>query len=152
MDASRLNRRRFFAPEVLQPSGVDCGPAVLKSLCAGVGLEIQYDQLRELCSTDRDGTTVENLQAAAARVGLETEQIVWPVGNFWSPEANALPVVVLLASPRSGRHFVIAWRRVGKWVQLMDPGRGRRWVSTDRLTPQLALHSVHLPAGVWREQ
>jgi ATP-binding cassette subfamily B protein len=51
---SRSARRRF-AVEVIQTSGMDCGPAALKCLLEGFGLPIAYGRLREACQTDVDG-------------------------------------------------------------------------------------------------
>jgi len=30
-------------------------------------------------------------------------------------------------------HFIVVWRRHGHFVQIMDPGIGRRWVSCAQL-------------------
>lgn len=42
-------RRRFFAPEVVQTSAMDCGPAALKCLLEGFGVPVSYGRLREAC-------------------------------------------------------------------------------------------------------
>ena len=47
---------RFFIPETIQASAVDCGPATLKSLLDGFGLRASYGRLREACQTALDGT------------------------------------------------------------------------------------------------
>src|SRR5258705_483250 len=41
--------RRLLAPEVVQPSAMDCGPATLKCLLEGFGVPISYGRLREAC-------------------------------------------------------------------------------------------------------
>ena len=47
--ARRDARRRFLAPEVVQTSAMDCGPATLKCLLGGFGVDVGYDRLREAC-------------------------------------------------------------------------------------------------------
>jgi hypothetical protein len=51
-------RRRFFAPEVIQTSAMDCGPAALKCLLEGHGVRVSYGRLREACQTSVDGTSI----------------------------------------------------------------------------------------------
>ena len=38
--------QRFFAPEVVQTSEMDCGPAALKSILEGFGIPVSYGRLR----------------------------------------------------------------------------------------------------------
>ena len=47
--------RRWLVPEVVQSSGMDCGPASLKALLEGFGISASYGRLREACQTDVDG-------------------------------------------------------------------------------------------------
>ena len=51
--------RRWFAPEVVQTSAMDCGPAALKCLLEGFGIPVSYGRLREACQTDVDGTLID---------------------------------------------------------------------------------------------
>ena len=46
---SRPARRRWLAPEVVQTSSMDCGPAALKCLLEGSGIPVSYGRLREAC-------------------------------------------------------------------------------------------------------
>ena len=39
--------RRFFVPEVVQTSAMDCGPASLKAMLEGFGVSVSYGRLRE---------------------------------------------------------------------------------------------------------
>src|SRR6185436_19704432 len=48
------------------------------------------------------------------------------------------------------RHFVVAWRRTGGLVQVMDPSVGRRWLGARRLLDQVYAHTLPLPAARWR--
>src|SRR5215831_1207001 len=82
-------RRRFFAPEVIQTSAMDCGPAALACLLEGFGIAASYGRLREACQTSVDGTSIGTLEAVARTVGLDAEQIMMPVDHLLLAEAEA---------------------------------------------------------------
>jgi ABC-type bacteriocin/lantibiotic exporter with double-glycine peptidase domain len=63
--------RRYFAPEVVQTSAMDCGPATLKCLLEGFGIPVSYGRLREACQTDVDGTSIDTIEDIAGQLGLE---------------------------------------------------------------------------------
>ncbi len=74
-----------------------------------------------------------------------------PRDYLWLPEAKALPAIVVVRQPNGYTHFVIVWRRHGRWLQVMDPGVGRRWTSCDSFLREIFLHSVRVPAAAWHE-
>ncbi|MBL8616756.1 MAG: ABC transporter permease, partial [Deltaproteobacteria bacterium] len=118
-------RRRWIAPEVIQTSAMDCGPASLLCLLQGHGIDVSYGRLREACQTDVDGTSLTALEEVGARLGLATAQVMLPADHVLRPEAAALPALLTLRLPDGAPHFVVGWRRVGAWVQVMDPAAGR---------------------------
>ncbi|MGZ3460779.1 MAG: cysteine peptidase family C39 domain-containing protein, partial [Archangium sp.] len=142
---------RLLAPEVLQTSWMDCGPAALKCLLEGFGIPVSYGRLREACQTDVDGTSIDTLEEVARRCGLDAEQTLVPADHLLEPAAGALPAIVVVQLPSGYTHFVVVWRRHGKLVQVMDPSRGRRWVSPRALIGELYIHTTALPAPVWRD-
>lgn len=144
-------RSRLFAPEVIQTSAMDCGPACLKSLLGGLGLEVSYDRLREACQTDVDGTSIDTMEDLINQLGVAAEQVMLPVDHLLEPAAGALPAVVVTRAPGGSTHFVIVWRRLGPWVQVMDPAFGRRWMTRRRLLRELFVHEHSVPAAAWRE-
>ena len=85
--------QRFFAPEVVQTSAMDCGPAALKSLLEGFGVRVSYGRLREACQTDVDGTSINTLEDIAIQLGLQAEQVMLPADHLALPEAQALPAI-----------------------------------------------------------
>jgi ATP-binding cassette subfamily B protein len=120
--------QRFFAPEVVQTSEMDCGPAALKCLLEGFGIPVSYGRLREACQTDVDGTSINTLEDLAVQLGLVAEQIMIPVDHLFLPEAQALPAIVVVRLPNGMTHFLVVWNRVGNFLQVMDPlpgGAGR---------------------------
>jgi ABC-type bacteriocin/lantibiotic exporter with double-glycine peptidase domain len=144
-------RRRLLAPEVVQTSAMDCGPAALKCLLEGFGVTVSYGRLREACQTSVDGTSIDTLETVAGLLGLEAEQIMLPVEHVVAPGAAALPAIAVLQLPSGMTHFVVLWRRVGPYLQVMDPARGRRWVRVSALLGDLLVHTQSVDADAFRE-
>jgi ATP-binding cassette subfamily B protein len=140
-------RRHFFAHEVVQTSAMDCGPAALKSLLEGFGIRAHYGRLREACHTTVDGSSIDTLEDLAGRLGLEASQMLLPVEHVFLRESEALPALVVVRLPSGLTHFVVVWRVLGPWVQVMDPGRGRRWMSKRDLLRDLYVHEMPAPAA-----
>ncbi|HKW98362.1 MAG TPA: ATP-binding cassette domain-containing protein [Bryobacteraceae bacterium] len=146
-----MKTRRIFVPEVVQTSAMDCGPASLKCLLEGFGIHVSYGRLREACQTDVDGTSIDTMEEAAVQLGLNAEQIMVPWDHVLLPEAKVLPAIVVVQLANGVTHFVVIWRRHGPLVQLMDPGTGRRWITSKRFIEELYLHTQRVPAAGWRE-
>jgi ABC-type bacteriocin/lantibiotic exporter with double-glycine peptidase domain len=142
-------RRRLLAPEVIQTSAMDCGPAALKSLLEGHGVPVSYGRLREACQTDVDGTSIDTLEELACQLGLEAEQVMLPPDHLMLDEAQALPALLVVVLPTGVTHFVLVWRVHGPLVQVMDPGSGRRWLSKSRLLRDVYRHQLQVPANDW---
>jgi ABC-type bacteriocin/lantibiotic exporter with double-glycine peptidase domain len=143
--------RRFFVPEVVQTSAMDCGPATLKALLEGFDISVSYGRLREACQTSVDGTSIDVLEEVAVQLGLAAEQIMIPTDHLLVAEAEALPAIVVVRQPNGLTHFVVAWSQHGPLVQVMDPAIGRRWLTQRRFLEELYLHAFPVPAGAWRE-
>ncbi len=140
----------FFAPEVIQTSAMDCGPAVLKCLLEGVGIRVSYGRLREACQTDVDGTSIDTLEEIAQQLGLDVQQTIMPRDHLVVPAADLLPALVVVLQPDGNTHFVVAWRLHGPWIQVMDPGTGRRWYRHQRFLSEVYWHTYPYPAILWR--
>jgi ATP-binding cassette subfamily B protein len=141
---------RRTIPEVIQTSGMDCGPASLKALLEGLGVSVSYGRLREACQTDVDGTSIDTLEEIAKQLGVDAEQVMVPFENLiLDPEM--LPGIAVVRLPNGLTHFVVLWRRQGDRVQVMDPAHGRRWLELSRLRDELYIHRTPVPAESWRE-
>src|ERR1043165_10243004 len=92
-------RRRFWAPEVVQTSAMDCGPASLKCLLEGFGVPVSYGRLREACQTDVDGTSIDTLEEIGKELGLDCEQVIMPVDHLLLSEASVFPAIVVVRMP-----------------------------------------------------
>jgi ATP-binding cassette subfamily B protein len=143
--------RRILVPEVVQTSAMDCGPASLKALLDGFGIRASYGRLREACFTGLDGTSIDQIEEAAVRLGLDAEQVMVPVDHVLLDEASALPALVVVRVASGATHFVVAWGRFGGRIQLMDPGTGRQWRASGDFLSEVYVHSQRVPAEAWRE-
>ncbi|HYC87849.1 MAG TPA: ATP-binding cassette domain-containing protein [Thermoanaerobaculia bacterium] len=141
---------RFFVPETIQTSAVDCGPAALKSLLEGFGIAAGYGRLREACQTGLDGTSIDTIETVAREVGLDAEQVMLPP-DYLLLDDTALPAVVVIRTPTGMAHFVVVWRKVGPFFQIMDPAAGRRWVHARDLLSSVYVHRQSVGAADWRE-
>ena len=148
-------QRHFFAHEVVQTSAMDCGPAALKSLLEGFGIRAHYGRLREACHTTVDGSSIDTLEELARMLGLDAAQMLLPVEHVLLRESETLPALVVTRLPSGLTHFVVVWRVLGPWVQVMDPARGRRWMSKRDLLRDLYVHEMPAPAadfGAWTRE
>jgi ABC-type bacteriocin/lantibiotic exporter with double-glycine peptidase domain len=143
-------RRRWLVPETTRISEADCGPAVLRSALAGFGVEVDYGQLREACQRDVDGASVDTLEQLLGELGLTAEQAMLARGELWRSEAGRLPAIAVQRRDTDGGRFIVLWRRLGAWVQVMDPATGRHWLRRRDLERRLEVHSHELPATSWR--
>lgn len=148
--ASSTVKRDFLVPEVVQTSSMDCGVAAIKCLVEGFGIRVSYGRLREACQTDVDGTSIDTMEEIVKQLGLEADQEMLPVDHLLLAEAEALPAIVVVRLPNGFTHFVVLWRRHGGFVQTMDPGSGRRWMTCEEFINNSYLHLAPVPAKAWR--
>jgi ABC-type bacteriocin/lantibiotic exporter with double-glycine peptidase domain len=151
MMTQALKRRRLFIPEVVQTSNMDCGPAALKCLLQGFGINVSYGRLREACHTSIDGASIDTLAEVAVQLGLEAEQVMLPLEHVLSPEAQALPAIAVVRTVQGLTHFIVIWSYRAGLVQIMDPEGGRRWLTPSRLHRWLYIHALAVDQGKWRE-
>lgn len=145
-----LGGRRWSAPEVVQTSSMDCGPAALKSLLEGYGVPVSYGRLREACQTDIDGSSIDTLEVVAGQLGLLVDQEMAPIDHVLERGGAGLPAIVVVRHAHTATHFVVVWRRMGHWLQVMDPGMGRRWVRADAFAAEAYRHEMSVDAPDWR--
>jgi ATP-binding cassette subfamily B protein len=130
---------------------MDCGPAALKCVLAGFGIHASYGRLREACQTGVDGTSIDVLEQVANDLGLVAAQTMVPLDHLPLAEADCLPAILVVKNPDGAPHFLVAWRRLGPYVQCMDPASGRYWIHADALLRRTYLHSMSVAAEGWRE-
>jgi ABC-type bacteriocin/lantibiotic exporter with double-glycine peptidase domain len=142
--------RAFLAPEVVQTSAMDCGPAALRCLLQGHGLSLSYGRLREACQTNVDGTSIDAIEELTRKLGVDAEQVLVPRDFVAIDGQHDFPALVAFRNADLATHFVVVWDRYGNWVQIMDPAVGRRWISIAAFEQQLFEHEAVVEAGDWR--
>jgi ABC-type bacteriocin/lantibiotic exporter with double-glycine peptidase domain len=142
-------KRAWLAPEVIQVSQMDCGPSCLKSLLDAYRISVHYGRLREACQTDVDGTSINTLEELACELGLDAQQVLVPFNQFELPEAAITPCILVTKLPNGLTHFIIVWRSLGPWVQIMDPSSGRQWISWKKLIATAYHHRMPLEKDLW---
>lgn len=148
---ARRSARPFLAPEVVQTSSMDCGPAALKCLLSGHGLTLNYGRLREICQTSVDGTSIDTIEAVASRLGLDAEQVLLPRDIICLDRPSSFPALVVVRHAEHFTHFVVVWARHGNWLQVMDPAVGRRWVRAAQFEQEIFIHEQAVDARDWRQ-
>lgn len=141
---------KLLVPETLQTSGMDCGPAALKSLLAGLGVHVSYERLREASHTSADGTSIDVMEELCGALGLEAGQELAPLTDAAEVLRMRAPAIAVAKGPGGSPHFIVVWRVMGPLVQVMDPGRGRRWVTREDLARELFVHEQAFDDALFR--
>ena len=81
-------------------------------------------------------------KSSPEQLGLAAQQILVPLDHVLLNEAAALPAIAVVRSATGGAHFVVVWRRHGPLVQVMDPARGRLWMTRQAFLDQMVVHSM----------
>lgn len=139
----------WSAPEIIQTSSMDCGPACLKSLLQGLDIPINYTRLREACQTSVDGTSIDNIEDIACKLGLNAQQVLVPLNHLSLTEARTTPAIAISKLPNNINHFIVIWRSFGPWVQVMDPSTGRLWMRWESLKKTIYQHEMSIPKDEW---
>ena len=149
MAAVRRHFPRILAPEVVQTSAMDCGPAALKCLLDGFGIPASYGRLREACQTDVDGTSIDTLEDLANAVGLIAEQTSCPSITCSCPRRRAARHRRRATARRSS-----AFRRRVASSRTSHAGHGSGdrppVAARDGFTDELYEHTMPVPADAWR--
>jgi ATP-binding cassette subfamily B protein len=85
----------------------------------------------------------------AIALGLDAEQIMLPADHISLASTQALPALAVVRRENM-THFLVAWRRHGPIVQLMDPAKGRRWLTAAAFRDELFIHEQRVAAPDWR--
>ena len=144
-----------FTPPLDVPQILDLGSgratAALRAALQAYGLPFDPATLERDCKVDEEGASLDDLEGAAGKYGLEAGLIIVPAEHLLLPEANMLPAIVIVQAPGDEEELLLVWRLDGDRVQVMSPRVGRRWLSRAELQKSLYVHETELPASVYRE-
>lgn len=121
--AGQVNpRSKAKTPTMLQMEMTECGAASLGMVLGYFGKRIELQELREICSTSRDGVNAAQIVRAARHYGLEAEGYLASVDSL---PRRPMPLIVYWEF----NHFLVL-EEVGKrHYTLNDPASGRRKVT-----------------------
>jgi len=95
----------------------DCAPACLKIISKYYEKAISIDVLRDLCETNRIGTSLENLSKAAEQIGFRTLGVQLSLN-----EINLAPLPCILHWEQD--HFMVLYKIHKNTYYISDPSKG----------------------------
>jgi ATP-binding cassette subfamily B protein len=113
-------------PVLQADSQVECGGACLAMILSFYGRETTVAETHERCQVGRDGATAQGIAAAARSYGLRVDPYSLEIADL---EDVPCPAILYW----SFSHFVVLERFTGDRATIVDPGIGRRDISTDEL-------------------
>ncbi|MFW5701251.1 MAG: peptidase domain-containing ABC transporter, partial [Cyclobacteriaceae bacterium] len=108
--------------QIKQHDITDCGAACLASVAAHYNLNIPVARIRQLASTDKQGTNLLGLIEAAEKLGFSAKGVKGP---FESLEKIPKPAILHVVVKKVLQHFVVLYKVTKKHVIVMDPGTGK---------------------------
>ena len=116
---------RLLVPETVQTSGMDCGPAALRSLLAGFGARGELrPAARGLPDRRRRDVDQRAGGVGTGRSVSTSRSSCCPPTTSRSRARRRCRRSPSRGCPAACRTSSSAWRRHGRWVQLMDPATG----------------------------
>ncbi len=140
-------------PVVLEEQPADNGPAVLRALLLGFGIDVAMSELRRRLGTDASGTSIDDLEEVAVQLGLPAEQAMLPVEHLITapPDQAMVPAIAVVEDEFEGLLFLLIWRTDGDRVQVMHTAGGSFWLSRDELESWLYRHDYVVSKQAWAE-
>lgn len=114
---------RWFSVD-RQYDSMDCGPACLRIVARHYGCSVSLQQLRPLCHTSIEGTSLAGLQDAAQALGLRSRCVQI---TFACLAETSLPCIVHWER----EHFVVVNKIGRQSVSVTDPAHGQVTYSMD---------------------
>ncbi|AEM73063.1 peptidase C39 bacteriocin processing [Caldicellulosiruptor acetigenus 6A] len=113
-------KKKYYC--VRQRDITDCGAACLATICMQYGKEISVARLRELCKTDKFGTTAYGLILAAQKLGFEAKAVRCSKEGLYSN--LPLPAIAHVVIDGKLLHDVVLHRVTQKEIIVADPSKG----------------------------
>ncbi len=107
--------------KIRQHDITDCGAACLASIAEYWGLKYTISKLRQLASTDKDGTNLLGLVEAAEKIGFIAKGVRCQPENI---KHIPVPAIAHIKMKSGLLHFVVIYKVGKKKLLLMDPADG----------------------------
>ena len=117
--ASTRKKWGHRVPQLSQMTMVECGAACLAMVLSYYGRKTSVSEVSTHCEIGRDGLSALNIVKAARHYGLRVRAISLPQNDF---RFVKLPAIIHWEF----NHFLVVERWTPKWVDVVDPARGRR--------------------------
>ncbi|RKH35262.1 peptidase domain-containing ABC transporter [Corallococcus praedator] len=109
-------------PYIQQLSATECGAACLAMLLNYHGREVRLDEVRDVMGLSRDGASLAGILAAASHFRMRGRAARLELGDLqYLPPGSILHWEF--------QHFILFERLDGEWVDVVDPGVGRRRIA-----------------------
>ncbi|MBF0120228.1 MAG: ATP-binding cassette domain-containing protein [Desulfobacterales bacterium] len=144
-------KRKFLVPQAIQMSDMDCGPKILQALLKGFGIPVNSELLLESFKKDTAIDFIDNIKRAVDEFGLESKKCILPIDHIFMHELQLLPAIVMTLLPNGFTHFVLIWRIHGSFVQVMDPRKGRYWITKKQLLQEICIHTSPILVNTWHD-
>jgi ATP-binding cassette subfamily B protein len=140
-------------PELVEvrDTGNGRATAALRAALSAYGLPFDPATLERDCKVDDDGASIDDLEDAAEKYGLDATQLIVPREHVLMADAKLLPAILILDGAEESREFVLAWRIDGDRVEIMSPVDGRKWVDRAEVQRGLYLHEMPVAPEDWQE-
>ena len=116
--------RRKRVPVIQQMEAVECGAACLAMILNYYGRKTSLAEVRTFCGVGRDGLSALDIVKAARSYGMRVRAVSLKENDF---RYVTLPAIVHWEF----NHFLIVERWTPQYVDLVDPGLGRRRVTAE---------------------
>lgn len=120
--ARRFFRRKARVPVLQQISMVECGAACLAMVLSYHGRKTTVSEVREQCGIGRDGLSALSIVKSARKYGMRVRAVSLEENDF---RFVTLPAIVHWEF----NHFIVVERWTPKYVDVVDPGSGRKRIS-----------------------
>lgn len=111
-------------PHYIQPDQMDCGPTCLRIVARHYGKKYGLPELRELCGTNRLGSSLLNIRDAAEKMGFSTDAYKL---SFAALRRQRLPCIAFW----NQSHYVVIYKIKEGKVSVSDPVHGLLDYSVD---------------------
>ncbi|MDD2634035.1 MAG: peptidase domain-containing ABC transporter [Bacteroidales bacterium] len=113
-------------PYFKQQDSSDCGPTCLKIIIKHYGRNIGISQLRELCNTDSEGSSIKSIIYAGNKIGFDMLGVKSQIEKLNNQDLvlfEELPLPFILHWQE--KHFVVVYKITKEKVYISDPAKGK---------------------------